>query len=123
VEGQLAEFSLLDLPLDFHWGRIAAAAGVVWLTYLLLISAWRTLLQGWEQHLPLPTAINIWCVSNLGRYLPGKLWSVAGLAVLAKRECSRWARGRPLPWRLCPSPARRRSSSWPSRWRRRRPWP
>ncbi len=86
VAGQLAEFSLLDLPLEFHWGRIAAAAGVVWLTYLLLISAWRTLLQGWEQHLPLPTAINIWCVSNLGRYLPGKLWSVAGLAVLAKRE-------------------------------------
>lgn len=86
VEDQLAEFSLLDLPLDFHWGRIAAAAAVVWLTYLLLISAWRSLLQGWEQDLPLTTAINIWCVSNLGRYLPGKLWSVAGLAVLAKRE-------------------------------------
>ncbi len=86
VADQLADFSLLDLPLEVRWHRIAAAAGVVWLTYLMLISAWRAILLGWEQHLPLPTATHIWCVSNLGRYLPGKLWSVAGLAVLAKRE-------------------------------------
>jgi uncharacterized membrane protein YbhN (UPF0104 family) len=29
--------------------------------------------------------MRIWCLSNLGRYLPGKVWSVAALAVLAQR--------------------------------------
>jgi len=28
----------------------------------------------------------IWFVSNLGRYLPGKLWQIAGMAVMARTE-------------------------------------
>jgi len=32
------------------------------------------------------TAIRLYFVSNLGRYIPGKLWQVAGLAVLAREE-------------------------------------
>lgn len=32
------------------------------------------------------TAVRLYFVSNLGRYIPGKLWQVAGLAVLAREE-------------------------------------
>src|SRR5207245_8264604 len=36
----------------------------------------------------------IWLVVNLGRYVPGKVWSVAGLIVLAQRAgVESWAAG------------------------------
>lgn len=86
ASGNLAKFTSLEVPLEFRLRWIALAALLVWGTYFLLIVAWRTVLGGWHQHLPLRSAMHIWCVSNLGRYLPGKVWSVAGLAVLARRE-------------------------------------
>jgi hypothetical protein len=36
--------------------------------------------------LPLSVASEVYLVANLGRYLPGKLWQIAGLAALAKRR-------------------------------------
>ncbi len=86
ASGNLAKFTSLEVPLEFRLQWIALAALLVWGTYFLLIMAWRTVLGGWHQHLPLRSAVHIWCVSNLGRYLPGKVWSVAGLAVLAQRK-------------------------------------
>ncbi|KPK05698.1 MAG: hypothetical protein AMS20_05950 [Gemmatimonas sp. SG8_28] len=60
--------------------------------YALLVAAWARLIAGWSQRLPYHAAFRIWALSNLGRYLPGKIWSVAGLAVLAQREgVSPWA--------------------------------
>lgn len=81
-----AEFQSLEAPSDIRLGRIGAAALLVWSAYGVLILAWRTVIQGWGQHLRVAAAVRIWCVSNLGRYLPGKIWSAAGLAVLAQRE-------------------------------------
>ncbi|HSG49882.1 MAG TPA: lysylphosphatidylglycerol synthase domain-containing protein, partial [Longimicrobiales bacterium] len=34
--------------------------------------------------LPLAQAVQLFMVANLGRYLPGKVWQIAGLAVLAR---------------------------------------
>jgi hypothetical protein len=59
------------------------SALVVWLMYALLILAWRTMLAGWGQRLDGWTAARIWTVSNLGKYLPGKVWAVAGMALMA----------------------------------------
>jgi len=86
VSGNFAEFTELDTPLAFRFGWIGLAALLVWASYGLLILAWRTVLCGWNQRLSVPSAVRIWCLSNLGRYIPGKVWSVAGLAVLAQRE-------------------------------------
>jgi hypothetical protein len=86
------EFRSLDVQLDFGLPQIALAAVSVWVAYALLIEAWRRVIIGWQQSLGYGAAIRIWCVSNLGRYLPGKVWSVAGLAVLAQRAgASGWA--------------------------------
>ncbi len=86
------EFRSLELELDLHAGLIVLAALAVWATYALLIEAWRRVLSGWGQSLGYLPAVRIWCVSNLGRYLPGKVWGVAGLAVLAQRAgVSGWA--------------------------------
>jgi uncharacterized membrane protein YbhN (UPF0104 family) len=86
------EFRSLDVTLAVDLVPLLLAVLTVMVTYALLIEAWRRVIVGWGQALPFGTAARIWCVSNLGRYLPGKVWSVAGLAVLAQRSgVSGWA--------------------------------
>jgi uncharacterized membrane protein YbhN (UPF0104 family) len=86
------EFRALDIEWAFDAGPLALAALTVWMTYAILIEAWRRVVIGWGQSLKYPTAARIWCLSNMGRYLPGKVWSIAGLAVLAQRAgVSGWA--------------------------------
>ncbi len=80
------EYRALDFPIQLRVGWVLAAAGTVLGTYVLLIAAWRLVVVGWGERLPFGRAVRVWTVSNLGRYLPGKVWSVAGLAVLAQRE-------------------------------------
>ena len=36
--------------------------------------------------IPSATAVRTFLVANLGRYVPGKFWQIAGLAILARRE-------------------------------------
>jgi hypothetical protein len=79
------QLSTLDVRLHVRPLWIISAAVTVWLTYGLLIEAWRQVLFGWKQSLGYGQAMRIWCLSNLGRYLPGKVWSLVGLAVLAQR--------------------------------------
>ena len=80
-----SEFRALDFPVDLEAGWIALAALIVMVTYGVLIAAWRLVLQGWGERLAPGPAVAIWTLSNLGRYLPGKVWGLAGLAVLAQR--------------------------------------
>ena len=79
------ELGTLDVTFHIRPLWILSAALTVWITYGLLIEAWRRILIGWNQTLGYGPATRIWCLSNLGRYLPGKVWSVAALAVLAQR--------------------------------------
>jgi hypothetical protein len=83
---QWDEVSAAASALRVHWGYIALASAVVLGTYGVLIQSWRMLLAGWGGELSYPTAIRIWTVANLGRYLPGKVWSIGALGVLASRE-------------------------------------
>jgi glycosyltransferase 2 family protein len=80
------EYRALDFPIRIRVGWVLVAASVVLVTYVLLIAAWRLVLIGWGERLPFARAVRVWTLSNMGRYLPGKVWSVAGLAVLAQRE-------------------------------------
>lgn len=71
--------------LDIRWPWILAASAMVLATYAMLIQSWRMLLSGWGGHLPYGKAAQIWTVANLGRYLPGKVWSITALGVLSSR--------------------------------------
>jgi glycosyltransferase 2 family protein len=73
----------LDWSLEPGW--LILSAVVVWLMYGLLIAAWRIMLTGWGRGLDFWSAARIWTVSSLGKYLPGKVWAVAGMAVMAQR--------------------------------------
>jgi uncharacterized membrane protein YbhN (UPF0104 family) len=79
--------ALRSQPLEWHvepaWLLLSAL--VVWLMYALLIVAWRTMLASWGQQLDGWSAARIWTISSLGKYLPGKVWAVAGMALMSQR--------------------------------------
>lgn len=77
LQGQPIAWTFRPLPAI---GSIA----VVWLMYAMLIEAWRRMLAGWGGQLPPMQAARIWIVSSLGKYVPGKVWAVAGMALMAR---------------------------------------
>ncbi len=86
LSGQWQELRAQPLRPDPNWGAIAASCGIVLLTYAILIELWRRLLQAWGQRLPSIPAARVWFVSALGRYVPGRVWQIGAMAILARRE-------------------------------------
>jgi uncharacterized membrane protein YbhN (UPF0104 family) len=68
-----------------NWLALVASAVIVLATYALLIETWRVLLRGWEHDIPYLDAARIWTISNLGKYLPGKVWAITALVVMTRR--------------------------------------
>jgi hypothetical protein len=79
------ELRAQPLEWSIQPGWILLSAIVVWSMYGLLIAAWQRMLLAWGRGLDLWSASRIWTVSSLGKYLPGKVWAVAGMAVMAQR--------------------------------------
>ena len=86
------DFRSMDVSLHprADWLTVSVAATLV--TYVLQIESWRRVLAGWRQAIEFVPAARAWCLANLGRYVPGKVWSVAGLVVMARqRGVESWA--------------------------------
>ena len=79
------EFHSLHVTLRASPAWIVGSSLLVFATYVMQIESWRRILAGWGQRLPFRPAARAWSLANLGRYVPGKVWSVAGLVVLAER--------------------------------------
>jgi glycosyltransferase 2 family protein len=71
--------------IDLDVLPLAASAVFVIVAYLILIETWRLVIAAWGGSIPYGTAARIWFLSNLGRYLPGKVWSIAAMGVLSER--------------------------------------
>ncbi len=55
--------------------------------FVYSVALWARLIAFFEgPKLPLTRAIGVFFVANLGRYIPGKLWQLVGLAYLSSRE-------------------------------------
>jgi len=63
---------------------LALSCIAVLVVYALLIQTWRIVLAGWGHPLPFWDAARIWTVSNLGKYIPGKVWALSAMAVMAE---------------------------------------
>jgi uncharacterized membrane protein YbhN (UPF0104 family) len=79
------QFRSLHVTLTIVPGWIAGSVLMVLLTYAMQVESWRRILAGWGQGLTFRAAARVWSLANLGRYVPGKVWSVAGLVVLARQ--------------------------------------
>lgn len=72
------------------WPLVAGSALLVLATYALLVQAWRLLVRASDQPgagraLGFWPAARIWSVANLGRYVPGKVWSIVMMGSMARQ--------------------------------------
>ncbi len=84
----LAQLTELDAGAWRPDWIVFSASCIVLLTGMLLSGAlWGRVVSDLSGvSLPVSEAIRIFLVANLARYVPGKLWQLAGLAVLASRR-------------------------------------
>jgi hypothetical protein len=68
------------------WARLAAASGLVVAGYSGYVLAWRRLLCAFGGSLSIVDAHRIWYLGNLGRYVPGKIFQLAGTAYMARAK-------------------------------------
>lgn len=68
-----------------RWSGIALSALIVLACYAVLIETWRRMVRTWGSQLAAGDAAHIWFVSNLGRYVPGKVWQIGAMGMLAQR--------------------------------------
>src|SRR3989442_7763360 len=80
-----AEFRSLHAVLTIKPVWIAGSALAVSASYAMHIESWRRILLGWGQRIAFGAAARTWSLANLGRYVPGEVWTVAGLVLLAQR--------------------------------------
>jgi len=72
---------------QFKYGLLAISFGLVFLNFLFFIQIWRGLLfKSSSFNLSFKKGFKIWFYSNLGKYVPGKLWSVMGMVYLCEKE-------------------------------------
>jgi len=87
-----ASFRSARFEVTLRPGWLALSLLSLLVVSALQIESWRRLLAGWAQRLSFLAGMRIWFLANLGRYVPGKVWSVTGMVVLAEEEgVRRWA--------------------------------
>lgn len=69
-----------------RWSLVVLASAIVLLTYALLIESWRRVLAEMGGRLLPLRAAYIWLGSNLARYIPGSLWQLGAMGVMAQRQ-------------------------------------
>lgn len=68
------------------WWLVTASATVVLAAYAVLIQTWCVMLGAWNAKLTFANASRIWFISNLGKYVPGKVWQIAALALMTQQS-------------------------------------
>jgi uncharacterized membrane protein YbhN (UPF0104 family) len=86
LRGQWDDVAATAAGLEPRWGIVIASCVVVLLTYAVLIQTWRLVVAGWGERLGYIDAARIWTVSNLGKYVPGKVWQLGAMAYLAEQR-------------------------------------
>ncbi len=70
----------------FKYDLLAISFGLLFLNSLFFIQIWRGLLFRFSANLSFKKAFKIWFFANLGKYIPGKLWSVMGMVYMCEKE-------------------------------------
>jgi len=74
--------STARVTLRFAPAWLGAATLIVLGTYALLIEVWRRVLSHYDSVIPFAPAARVWFVSNLGKYVPGKVWQVTTMTLM-----------------------------------------
>ena len=72
---------------DMGWGWAFLSTVLLLLAYLFSAALWGLMVRELGgPRVDLLPALRVFFTANLGRYLPGKLWQIAGMALLAQKE-------------------------------------
>lgn len=86
LRGQWHTAAAIASTLSVAWVTVFASSAIVLAAYFVLIVTWRECVADAGAPLPLGESARIWFVSNLARYIPGALWQMGALAVLARQQ-------------------------------------
>lgn len=81
---QWADFKAQPLDANLDAAGLFVSTAIVLGTYAMLIQVWRVLIP--DAPIPFWRAVRVWSLSGLWRYVPGKVWSIGALSLLAQRE-------------------------------------
>ena len=73
------------IGLELQWRWILASNAAFLVAYAVLVQTWRVVLSEWGSRVRFWDAAHIFAVSSLARYVPGKLWQIGAMSMLAKR--------------------------------------
>jgi uncharacterized membrane protein YbhN (UPF0104 family) len=79
--GQIKEYSW-----DFHYPSLLISIVLVGIAYSVLVGVWKVILKQSGYVISYTKMFKIWFVSNLGRYIPGKVWQLLGMLYLLEKE-------------------------------------
>lgn len=82
---QWSSFQQQEIVWQPQVGWLLLSLVIVWASYAVLIEGWRRVVLAMGEQLTWLQAARVTMVSNLGKYLPGKVWAIAGAAMLAER--------------------------------------
>ncbi len=72
---------------QFNWPWLLLSAVIIWSITFLLMAVWRAILYSVAQRtLPFFSVFRILVLSNLGKYIPGRMWTVAWMVYMMTRE-------------------------------------
>lgn len=80
LQAEVSAFSWDPAP-----GWLAAALAVAVLDLFWMAAVWVFLYRASGERLAYARGVRIWMATNLGRYIPGKIWQLSGLAVHLRR--------------------------------------
>lgn len=86
VVAQWGEFRSSGASLTPNWRVIGLSCVIVFASYGVLIETWRRTVAAWGETLAWKDAARIWFISNLGRYLPGKVWQLGAMSAMAHQS-------------------------------------
>ncbi len=72
--------------LDPRWSGLVLSGVLVFIAYGVLIQTWRLMLRAWNANLSFADATRIFFISNLGKYVPGKIWQITAMSAMAERS-------------------------------------
>ena len=85
LAAQWAAFRAQPLTVTPRWEHIAAGSAMILGAHMVLVQTWRLMVRSWGADMPFWTAARVWSVSNLGKYLPGRIWQITAMAAMATR--------------------------------------
>ncbi len=69
----------------YSLGQLILSVVLALFSLFLFASTWRLVVKGFGENISLPAAFKISYLSNLGRYVPGKIWQLFGIIYVARQ--------------------------------------